>query len=53
MRTVGEPGVHGATTTGTHGIGVSTPNAADVALATAGFARLTHMPKRRIFTMGT
>jgi len=33
--------------------GVNTPNAAAVALATAGFAILVHMPKGRMFTMGT
>ena len=39
-RTVGEPGAHGADVAGMHGIGVSTPSAADVAAATVGFARL-------------
>jgi len=53
MRTVGEPGVHGATTTGMHGMGVKTPNAAAVAAATAGFAGLIHAPKGMRFTMGT
>lgn len=53
MRTVGDPGVHGATTTGTHGIGVNTPNAAAVAATTAGFAGLIHAPKGMMFTMGT
>lgn len=43
--TVGDPGAHGAAHAGTHGIGVSTPIAADVALATVGFARLLHIPK--------
>src|SRR4051812_17733714 len=38
------PGIHGAGTRGTHGIGVSTPRAAAVAAATVGFARLLHMP---------
>ena len=32
--TVDEPGLHGATVTGRHGIGVSTPRAAAVAAAT-------------------
>jgi hypothetical protein len=53
MRTVGEPGVHGATTTGMHGMGVNTPNAAAVAAATVGFVGLIHAPKGMIFTMGT
>ena len=53
MRTVGDPGVHGATTTGMHGMGVKTPNAAAVAAATAGFAGLIHAPKGMMFTMGT
>lgn len=43
--TVGEPGVHGAAHTGTHGIGVSTPRAAEVAAATVGLAILLHIPK--------
>jgi len=38
--------------TGTHGIGVSTPNAADVVAATAGFAGLVHIPKGIMFTIG-
>lgn len=33
-------GAHGPTMAGVHGMGVSTPIAADVALATAGFAML-------------
>ncbi len=51
-RTVGEPGAHGAGVFGTHGIGVSTPIAADVADATAGLARLIQTPKGAKFTMG-
>ena len=39
------PGAHGATITGTHGIGVSTPMAADVAEATVGLAIDRHIPK--------
>ena len=50
--TVGEPGAHGVTVAGMHGMGVSTPRAAEVADATEGLARLEHMPKGRIFTMG-
>lgn len=34
------PGVQGATIKGTHGMGVSTPIAADVAVATVGLAIL-------------
>jgi len=50
--TVAEPGDHGATVTGTHGIGVNTPNAAAVAAATVGLAIDMHMPKGGIFTIG-
>jgi len=53
IRTVGDPGVHGATTTDMHGMGVNTPNAAAVAAATVGFVGLIHMPKGMIFAMGT
>jgi hypothetical protein len=42
-------GIQGATTVGVHGIGVSAPIAAAVALATAGFAMLLHMPKGGMF----
>ena len=35
-----------------HGIGVSTPNAADVADATAGLARLMHMPNGAMLIIG-
>ena len=42
--TVGEPGTQGAAHTGAQGIGVITPIAAAVALATVGFARLLHIP---------
>ncbi len=48
---VGEPGTHGAVT-GTHGIGVNTPNAAAVAEATVGFAIDEHMPKVGMFVIG-
>lgn len=50
--TVDDPGAHGAAVTGMHGMGVSTPMAADVADATVGFARLLHIPKGMMFTMG-
>ncbi len=43
--TVGLPGAQGAATTGEQGWGVSTPNAAEVAAATAGFAKELHIPK--------
>jgi hypothetical protein len=51
-RTVGEPGVQGVMVAGTQGIGVSTPIAAEVAAATAGLAKLMHIPKLGMFTMG-
>jgi hypothetical protein len=38
------PGAQGAVSTGTHGMGVSTPMAADVAEATVGLAIDWHMP---------
>lgn len=44
ISTVGDPGTHGAGVTGMQGIGVSTPDAAAVAEATVGFAKLLHMP---------
>lgn len=36
----GPPGIQGVAVAGIHGIGVSTPNAAAVAAATVGLARL-------------
>lgn len=51
-RTVGLPGAHGATVTGMQGIGVKTPNAAAVAAATVGLARLEHMPNGMMFIKG-
>jgi hypothetical protein len=51
--TVGEPGAHGAGSTGMQGMGVSAPMAAAVAAATVGFARLWHMPNGGTFIMGT
>jgi hypothetical protein len=50
--TVGDPGVQGEDVTGIHGCGVNTPIAADVAAATWGFAKLLHIPKEVMFTMG-
>lgn len=52
ISTVGEPGAHGATVTGVHGIGVNTPSAAAVAEATAGLERLMHTPKGGMFANG-
>lgn len=50
--TVAEPGAHGAGVTGMQGMGVNTPNAADVADATVGFASELHIPKGMIFAIG-
>ena len=52
IMTVGAPGAHGATVTGTHGIGVSTPKAAAVAAATIGFEGELHIPNGGMLTMG-
>lgn len=52
IRTVGQPGVHGAAIFGTHGIGVSTPKAAAVAEATVGLESDWHIPKGIILTIG-
>jgi len=46
------PGLHGAVITGTQGIGVRTPIAAEVAEATVGFAIDWHMPNGMMFTIG-
>jgi hypothetical protein len=51
--TVGAPGTQGEVVTGMQGMGVSTPNAAAVAAATAGFAGDMHMPNGMMFTSGT
>ena len=50
--TVGAPGVHGAAVAGTQGIGVKTPQAADVAEATVGLETVLHIPKVGILTIG-
>lgn len=50
--TVGDPGIHGAAVIGVHGIGTSAPKAAMVAAATAGLARLIHIPKPVMLTNG-
>ncbi len=52
IKTVCEPGDHGAGITGTQGIGVNAPNAAVVAAWTAGLDNDEHMPKGRMFTNG-
>lgn len=46
------PGDHGVVVTGTHGCGVNTPWAADVADATCGFDNVVHMPNGAMFTFG-
>ena len=46
------PGVQGVAVAGMHGTGVRTPRAADVAVATAGFDTVVHMPKGMMFTSG-
>ena len=52
MCTVGEPGTQGAGITGKQGMGVKTPRAAAVALATVRLAKEVHMPKVGIFITG-
>lgn len=49
---IGAIGVHGAGTTGTQGIGVSTPSAAAVAAATVGLDRDMHMPNGTMLDIG-
>jgi hypothetical protein len=51
--TVGLVGIQGAAIAGRQGIGVRTPNAAAVAAATIGLARLIHIPNMAIFNIGT
>ena len=50
--TINCEGIHVPAGVGVHGCGVSTPNAAAVAAATAGFASEVHIPKGCIFTIG-
>jgi len=50
--TVAEPGAHGATVFGIHGIGVNTPSAAAVADATVGLASDMQTPNVGMFTIG-
>jgi hypothetical protein len=52
IMTVGMPGTQGAVVAGTQAIGVNTPSAAAVALATVGLAMLEHMPNVGMLTMG-
>jgi hypothetical protein len=52
ISTVGAPGTQGAEVTGMQGMGVSTPNAVAVAVATVGLARDEHIPKGMTLTMG-
>lgn len=52
INTVGEPGTQGAEVTGTQGIGVSVPNLAAVALATAGLANELHIANGAILIIG-
>ena len=52
IKTVGEPGIHGAVVTGMHGWGVKVPMAAAVAAATAGLVGVVHMPKGRMDAIG-
>lgn len=51
INSFGLPGIQGPAITGIQGMGVSTPKAAAVALATFGFEGLLHIPKGIIFTM--
>ena len=53
ISTVGAPGTQGELVTGMQGMGVSTPSAAAVAVATVGLEGELHMPKGRMFTIGT
>jgi hypothetical protein len=49
---VGEPGTHGDEVAGIQGIGVSTPDAAEVADATMGLASELQTPDGKIFVNG-
>jgi len=51
--TVGEPGFHGPAGKGVQACGVRTPSAAEVAAATAGFAKDMHIPNGLMFAWGT
>lgn len=52
MDTFGAAFSQGPVGTGTQGMGVSTPIAAEVAEATLGLLRLLHIPKGGILTVG-
>ena len=52
IRTVGEPGTHGATVIGTQGIGVNAPSAAAVAAATIGLPMQVQVPNGITLTIG-
>src|SRR3954451_18034243 len=52
IKTLIAPAIHGAGVTGMQGIGVSTPIAAAVADATAGFAGQQHIPNGMMFVIG-
>jgi hypothetical protein len=49
----GSGGSHGAMVAGTHGAGVNTPEALEVAVITAGFVGELHIPKVLMFVIGT
>ncbi len=53
ISTVGAPVTQGDVVAGMHGIGVSTPEAAEVADATVGLDGVMHIPNGRTFTIGT
>lgn len=53
IRTVGDPGAHGAVVAGIQGMGVSTPIAAAVAAATVGLLKDWHIPNGIMFINGT
>lgn len=50
--TVGAPGIHGLLVIGVHGPGVSTPSAAAVSAAVAGFVSDMQTPNGMMFTNG-
>jgi hypothetical protein len=52
MATLFEPGAHGPAAAGTHGCGVRTPAAADVAAETCAVIGDLHMPKGARFVTG-
>jgi hypothetical protein len=50
---VGAPGIHGVEMAGTHGAGVNTPIAAEVAAITAGLVGAEHIPNDAMLVNGT